>query len=105
MEAPNGEALITSDNPLLFRFENSTVRRFAFPVGPRFLLMGDVSNLGDGQGNFSRDEVADMNMRQVDGAHEEVYASFYCDELQAQLDESFAERARASQEQPPGMPV
>ena len=94
MEAPDGEALITSDNPLLFRLENSTVRRFAFPISPRFLLIGDISNQGDGQGNLSRDQVADFNVRQVDTAHEEVYASFCCDELQALLDECFAERAR-----------
>ena len=104
LKAPDGEAFITSDNPLRLWFEHARLQRFAFPISPRFLLMGDVSNRGDGQADVSRDRVADCNIQQVEGAHKEVYASFCCDDLQELLDESFATRAAPILKPPPGMP-
>lgn len=114
LEAPDNEAFITSDNPLHIAdppakasgpkgFRNTTAMQFVFPISPRFLLMGDFINRRDGKAKIDADRVAYFNVRHLEEAYEQVYASFHCDELQKLLDEIFAERAPLIQKPPPGM--
>lgn len=114
LEAPQGEAFITSDNPIHIAdppakesgpkgYRNTTAMQFVFPISPRYLLMGDFVNRRDGKAKLDEDRVAYFNVRHLEEAYEQVYASFQCDELQKLLDETFASRPALIQKPPPGM--
>ena len=65
--------------------------------------MGDFVNRRDGKAKLDQDRVAYFNVRHLEEAYEQVYASFRCDELQTLLDETFASRPSLIQKPPPGM--
>ena len=74
-----------------------------FPIGPKYLLMGDFRNKADGQILIPADRVRYFNDRHLLEAHEQLYASFRSEELQKALDKVFKERAHMIQKPPPGL--
>lgn len=103
LEAPEGHAFITSDNPVLITdpigrmqgpkgYRPSRLTQFQFPVSPKYLLVGDFRGKPGRVVSMSPEFVAKFNENQIRHAHKELYASFKSDELQAQVDQTFKDR-------------
>lgn len=86
LEAPSGEAFITSDNPVLITdpigrargpkgYRPSILTQLQFPVSPKYLLVGDFRGRPDRVVPVSVDLVTRFNENQIRHAHKEVYAS------------------------------
>jgi hypothetical protein len=103
LEAPEGHAFITSDNPVILNdplgrmlgpkgYSPSKFTEFQFPVSPTYLLVGNFKSEPGRVVPISPDLVAKFNENQIRHAHKEVYSSFQSDELQAQVDQIFEDR-------------
>lgn len=114
LEAPTGSSFITSDNPILMadpiakaagpkKFTFTEALQVLYPISPRYLLMADFRNKGDGQHLLSPEKVQHFNDQILAQAHEQVYASFGSDVLQQAMDKVFKERAPVIQKPPPGL--
>ncbi len=114
LEAPEGWAFITSDNPLLsvdpvardrgpkgFKFTQAF--QFVFPISPKYLLMGDFVNRGDGKAKLDAARVRYFNSRHAEEAYEQVFASFRSDKVQELVDRIFSRRNPLVRKPPPGM--
>jgi hypothetical protein len=114
LEAPEGWAFITSDNPLLSAdpvardrgpkgFTFTKAFQFVFPISPKYLLMGDFVNRGDGKARLDAARVRYFNSRHVEEAYEQVFASFRSDKVQELVDKIFSGRQPLIRKLPPGM--
>jgi hypothetical protein len=114
LEAPDGWAFITSDNPLLsvdpvardrgpkgFKFTKAF--QFVFPISPKYMLMGDFVNRGDGKAKLDAARVRYFNSRHVEEAYEQVFASFRSEKVQELVDKIFSRRKPLIGRLPPGM--
>ena len=102
LEAPQGEAFITSDNPVIVidpvvihgpqRFKHSWQMQLHFPVCSRFYLVGVVAPPPDRRVLINSERVRGLNENSIRHAHHEIYASYWSLELQTELERVFAER-------------
>jgi len=105
LEAPAGEAFITSDNPVLLvdpargaarRPKEyggpSAAAQFHLPASPKHSLVAGFIGLNETAKVVSSDIVKSCNENQIRHAHREVYASFRSDGLQQDVDRIFADR-------------
>lgn len=114
LEAPEGSAFITSDNPLQSAdpvardrgpkgFKFTKAFQFAFPLSPKYLLMGDFVNKRDGKAKLNAARVRYFNSRHVEEAYQQVFASFRSDKIQGLVDKTFSQRKTLIGKPPPGM--
>lgn len=107
-EAPDGNAFITSDNPVVINdplgrargprgYRPTKMTQLHFPVSSMYLLTGDFSGPNETVQRASPDRLAKYNFNQVVSAHKEVYSSFRSDELQTEVDRVFKEKPPAVQ--------
>jgi hypothetical protein len=114
LEAADGRAFVTSDNPVHiadppakdagpkgFRFSNRM--QFACPISPRYLLLGDFADRTDETAKLDEFQTWKFNEDQIEFAFREVYASFASDALRQDVDKIFADRAPVIPRLPPGM--
>lgn len=111
LEAQAGSAFITSDQPLhvvdpvavprlsLNRFQFSDEMEFYFPLSPKFMVVGDLRAEPDRHLVVTTESVRMMNRGQMARA-QELYASFYSQELQAEFDEAVKTRPPSIRELP-----
>lgn len=104
MEAPDGQAFITSDNPVLIvdpyvikgprraRFVYSSAMNLFFPVSSRFHLVGLLGPTADLKRLVRPEVVAGMNENQMRHAQKEIYTAFLSMDLQKQFEHLFATR-------------
>ena len=110
LEAPEGTAFITSDNPVSLvdpavlnlgpeGFKPGKDFEFTVPVSPRFMLIGEQQS-----GPDRRVMVRPQDVQRANALHmlraEEVYASFESQELQAEFDKIAKERPPSIRELP-----
>jgi len=114
LEAPEGSAFITSDNPLHAAdpvardrgpkgFKYTKAFQFVFPLSPKYLLMGDFVNKRDGKARLNAARVRYFNSRHVEEAYEQVFASFRSDKIQELLDKTFGQPKPLIRKLPPAI--
>ena len=102
LEAPDGEAFITSDNPVILidpgvvrgskRYRHSSLLQFHFPVCSRYYLVGAAIPPPVRHSPIRPEYVAALGENQMRHARREVYASYRSAALQEQLNRVFRER-------------
>jgi hypothetical protein len=102
-EVPDGNAFITSDNPVVINdplgralgpkgYRPTKMTQLHFPLSSEYLLMGDFLGPNETVWKASPDRLAKYNYNQIVSAHKEVYAPFNSDELRAEVDRLFNEK-------------
>ena len=103
-EAPERHAFITSDNPVVVNdpigralgpargYRPTRMTQLHFPLSSRYLLMGDFLGPNETVSKATSDRLAKYNYNQIVSAHNEVYAPFRSDELQAHVNRVFKEK-------------
>ena len=103
LEAPAGEAFITSDNPVQIAdptakargpkgYKSSNQTRASFPLSPRLMLYLDFAERSDERVMISAESVRSTQRIQIENAYQEIYASFRSDALNAEVQRIFETR-------------
>lgn len=102
LSGPAGVPFIMSDNPLVLNepskgdhphgFKITAEMQMFFPLSPERFLYGDFKKTQHESGSVVAHVVQRMNHRQMEQAHEHVFASFRSEELRAELEEVFKSR-------------
>lgn len=114
LEAPDGDAFITSDNPVVITdpigqkqgpkgYGPSVMTQLQFPVSPKYLLAGDFLGPNETAQKISPELLRKFQNNQIVSAHKEVYASFKSDELPAAVDKTFKVKPPLVPELPPDL--
>lgn len=100
IEGPEDEPFITCDNPVYL--SNGAPRpnkplytadiQMIFPVSPRYLLFAEFNKRPDAKQRVKADFVRSVRFPVFERAHQQVYASFFSKELQAEVSNAFAIR-------------
>ena len=108
--APEGCRYFTSDNPVVIHdveaakqgpdaYQGPTTDlRLFFPLAPGCGLSGEFVRAEDQSISAEEWWVKQCNVAQIYRAHQEVYASYYAQELQDQIDDIFAKRKKRLEE-------